>query len=235
MKVRLDVVEQRAKLKPRRDPYWQRLAQGRYIGFRKMRRGAEGTWLARIRVPERVGTTYIRPDGTEAIYTSPYEPSPLGDFAHLPEGERFDAAKRAAEAWFKHIDHGGAFEKATVADACKQYVERLREKKGDDSAADAAGRFNRLIYADPLGRVDLGETLAAARRRLASASAREGRRPLALQPKRGEFACRAEPCEIAPPCRVRPCLARGTQAVETRPRRRPAHAEDRPRRRRQTD
>ncbi|MGH8744655.1 MAG: tyrosine-type recombinase/integrase, partial [Burkholderiales bacterium] len=95
MTVHIDRVETRVNLKPRRDPYWYRLTQGRYIGFRKMVRGATGTWLARTYDSEQ------------------YQYKPLGDFAVRPEKERFDAAKRAAEKWFGHLDAGGSTEHMT--------------------------------------------------------------------------------------------------------------------------
>jgi hypothetical protein len=41
----------RAKLKPRREPYWRELEQGFYIGFRKVSTEG-GTWMARWRDPE---------------------------------------------------------------------------------------------------------------------------------------------------------------------------------------
>jgi hypothetical protein len=41
-------VSERDKLKPRRDPYWQKLSKGCYLGFRKMTAGASGTWIARF-------------------------------------------------------------------------------------------------------------------------------------------------------------------------------------------
>ena len=46
-RIRLDRVEGRKLLKPRRDPYWHRITQGRYIGFRLLKASSAGTWLAR--------------------------------------------------------------------------------------------------------------------------------------------------------------------------------------------
>jgi hypothetical protein len=40
--IHLDRVDSRNRLAPRRDPYWQRVAEGRYIGFRRMSSGASG-------------------------------------------------------------------------------------------------------------------------------------------------------------------------------------------------
>src|SRR4051794_5181118 len=99
-KVRLDRVDSRGAAPPRRDPYWQRLSAGRFVGFRKMMPGSSGTWLAR------------EYDGERYRYTS------LGDLAHVPDKARFDEAKRAAESWFQHLDMGGTLERVTVRRAC---------------------------------------------------------------------------------------------------------------------
>jgi len=135
----LDRVDARNRLTARRDPYWMRLSQGRYVGFRKLAAASEGTWLARFY------------DGTA------YQQKPLGDFGDLLDKERFDAAKREAEAWFKHLDHGGSTEHASVRVACEAYVEQLRAERSEASAKDAHGRFKRLVYDDPLARVELAK------------------------------------------------------------------------------
>ena len=56
MTVHLDRVDQRAKVKVRRNAHWQRLTQGRYIGFRRMTASTAGTWLARF----YDGAEYVR-------------------------------------------------------------------------------------------------------------------------------------------------------------------------------
>src|SRR5688572_1594434 len=108
MSKRLDRVDVRARLELRRDPYWYRLSQGRYVGFRKMTKGSDGTWLARAY------------DGAGYAYET------LGDFAKLSDNERFDAARKAAESWFSHIDQGGSTDSGTVKAACAAYLEKLR-------------------------------------------------------------------------------------------------------------
>lgn len=137
MAVHLDRVDARNRLKPRRDPYWQRLTQGRHIGFRRLTTASPGTWLARLY------------DGEG------YEYQPLGDFASLPEKERFDAAKKDAEKWFTHMDRGGSTDALTVKSACAAYVEKVQIEKSSAAAIDPRGRFGRLIDTDPLGRVAL--------------------------------------------------------------------------------
>ena len=137
MATRIDRVESRLKLKPRRSPYWQRHAKGRQIGFRRMSASSAGTWLARF----FDGQTYPQ--------------KPLGDFIDLPEGQRFDAARVAAEQWFQHMARGGTTGSVSVQGACEAYVEHLKMESSQAAADDAKGRFTRLVYSDPLGRIDL--------------------------------------------------------------------------------
>ncbi len=137
---RLDRVDTREGLPPRRDPYWHRLSQGRHVGFRRMTKASPGTWLARLYDPE-----------------SGYKYQALGDFATLAEKDRFDAAKVAAEAWFQHLDRGGVVDVSTVRAACATYVEKLRLEKSEAAADDPRGRFARLVDNDPLGRVKVNK------------------------------------------------------------------------------
>ncbi len=148
MATHLDRVDARARLKPRRDPYWQRLSAGRYVGFRRMATGAAGTWLARAYNPEKLPTKERKAPGG-------YEFEKLGDFATLPEKERFDAAKLAAEAHFQHMDMGGSAARLTVKRACELYVEKLKLERSEAASNDAKGRFTRLVYEDPLARIEL--------------------------------------------------------------------------------
>jgi integrase len=142
MAYRIDRVDLRARM-VRRDPYWLRLTSGRYLGFRRMSAGAPGTWLARCH------------DGTKYVWQA------LGDFAAQPENKRYDAAKAAAEQWFAHRDGGGATRPPTVRAACEAYVDRLRVLNSVAAASDAAGRFARLVYNDPVANVNLGQLTPA--------------------------------------------------------------------------
>ena len=135
----IDKVEDRNRLKARRAPYWKRLAQGRYVGFRRLTKATAGTWLAR------------------AYNGAGYAQQPLGDFATLPERERYDGAKKAAEQWFQHLDMGGSTEPQSVKAACEAYVDKLRTESGDAAANDAAGRLRRIVYDDPIAKVQLAK------------------------------------------------------------------------------
>lgn len=125
-------VSDRAKMKPRREPYWAKIAKGCFVGFRKMTAGASGTWVAR-NLDETTGKQQYKA---------------LGDFTELPDHQRYDAASKAAQAWFEHLGKGGSNEALTVKEACNRYVTHLRESKGDETADDAQGRFDRHVLSD---------------------------------------------------------------------------------------
>jgi integrase len=147
MSVRLNRVDYRARLEPRREPRWHPLSKGRYVGFRRLTTATPGTWLAR----------FYNGDG--------YKQKPLSDFATLPENERFDAAVAAAQEWFKHLDQGGSTERVTVKAACEAYAKWLRDERSESAARDAEGHFKRLVYGnpekdiepDPLARIELAK------------------------------------------------------------------------------
>ena len=122
-------VQERDKLKARRDPYWTKVSKGCYLGFRKMSSGTEGTWSAR----------YLDETTGKQVYKA------LGDFSTLADHLRFLAAQTDAQAWFAHLGKGGSTQAVTVADACKNYVTHLRDGKGDRAADDAQARFDRYV------------------------------------------------------------------------------------------
>lgn len=139
MAVLLKNVGDRDALKPRHAPYWHPLRTGCYLGFRKTSATSKGAWLARYRDTD---------SGKQQLHS-------LGKFDHLPANEQFDAAKRAAESWFDHMGAGGSGKAVTVQQACEEYVAELREKRGDASADDAAGRFRRWVYGTKLAETPL--------------------------------------------------------------------------------
>jgi integrase len=128
----LSKVGDRDGLKAQREPYWQRLRAGCYLGFRPSKRGGKGTWIARI----------YDEDGGK------YRVKSLGDFGTLPGKEIFTAAKREAEALAELVESGGEIRAKveTVADACRAYAETRPEAKA---------RFERYVYGDPVAKVKL--------------------------------------------------------------------------------
>jgi site-specific recombinase XerD len=136
---RLDRVDSRKRLELRREPHWHRLAEGRHLGYRRMTAESPGSWMARAKLGDK------------------YRQHPLGDFAELDPGQKFDRAKAAAEQWFAHLDLGGSTEHLTVKQACERYVERLRTERSDAAADDAAGILKRFVDEDPIAGIDLAK------------------------------------------------------------------------------
>lgn len=135
----IQTVRAREALKVRHEPHWFQVRRGCALGFRKKSNDSDGVWVAK----------YIDPEtGVRTVHS-------FGTLDHVPPGNRFDAAKLAAEEWFTHLGRGGTSEAVTVAEACRRYVEHLRSEKRDGTATDAEGRFRRWIDADPIGRVEL--------------------------------------------------------------------------------
>ncbi len=129
---KIDTVTARAKLKPRREPYWHRVSKGNYVGFRRMTAGTGGTWVAR---------SHDTATGKQS-YRS------LGDLSDLPDHQRFDAASKAALVWFDHLGRGGSASVKTVADVCSDYVAHVQRNKGDAAAYDAARSLARHVLID---------------------------------------------------------------------------------------
>jgi integrase len=123
----------RNALAARREPYWQRLETGIFVGFRKLESGA-GTWIARRRNDE--GKQEYRALGTFGAY---------------------DEAVKAAREWLAALDAGVPSTGMTVKQACEHYAGHLRVHKGAASAADAEGRFRRLVDGAKIGKIDLSK------------------------------------------------------------------------------
>jgi integrase len=128
----------REKLKPRADkePHWQRLQAGWYVGYRPSRFGSDGTWFARAYDED----------------IKKYRRKALGRFSQLTGHEVFAAARKEAEAFAELVEAGGIREEKleTVADACRAY---LIEKPG----SIAEGVFRRHVFDDPLARIKLSK------------------------------------------------------------------------------
>lgn len=143
--------------------YWTKHATGQYVGFRKTAAGT-GTWWARYRDPATRKQHYRQ----------------LGDLAAHQPARQYDAAVKAALAWFRQVDAGAAPERHTVGDACRRHVSAIRASEGDEKADETEGRFRRFVYSDKLAQIDLGRLRKAHledwRQRIATAPARVWRR-----------------------------------------------------------
>ncbi|GGF53490.1 Phage integrase family protein [Mameliella alba] len=134
MALDLSKVGAREQLPVKREPHWQRLRAGCFLGFRRSKCGGKGTWTARA---------YDEDAGK-------YRVKSLGDFGSLPGNEMFGAAKRAAEAHAEMVESGGIEQTKveTVADACREYAKTRPE---------AEQRFGRYVYNDPIARLKLAK------------------------------------------------------------------------------
>lgn len=132
MALDLSRVGERERLKAQREPHWQRLRAGCFLGFRPSKRGGKGTWIARA---------YDEDAGK-------YRLKALGDFGTLPGNAMFAAAKKEAERLADLVETGGEVRAKieNVADACREYAKTRPE---------AGHRFRRYVYADPIAKVKL--------------------------------------------------------------------------------
>lgn len=130
----LSRVKWREALKPRREPYWQRLRPGAFLGYRPSAKLGPGTWIARAYDEDQRN----------------YRTRALGSFGDYPANERFALAKADAEKFAGEVEHGGLRSDniETVEDACKQFA-RSHNEAGD--------RFRRYVYADPIARIKLAK------------------------------------------------------------------------------
>jgi integrase len=107
----------------RREPYWQRLAEGAYLGFR---RGPD-TWVVRFRGRDH-----------KQKYKS------------LGEAMEYDDAKRGAEKWLVQLSGSAVrtVKRATVRTALEAYLTDLRRHGRSEAAKDAEWRFKLYVYKD---------------------------------------------------------------------------------------
>lgn len=130
--VRIDTKRGREALPGRREPYWYKLSRDRHLGLRKLTPESRGSWIARFR--DELG---------KRQYKS------LGDCSDTLD---FDAAKVAAEAWFRDQELGVRERSddgpATVARACRDYVRSLLSDGRPTTASDAHMRFRRTVYGE---------------------------------------------------------------------------------------
>ena len=136
---RIDTVEGRSNLKPRSPTYWQKLSNGCHLGFRKLTASSAGSWVAQAYDPE----------------TKKQTRRTLGVFENITPNLQFNAAKKAAEAWFDHLGKGGSLESVTVKVACLDYVKHIRTEKGDPQADDIEARFGRWVFEAKIATIEL--------------------------------------------------------------------------------
>lgn len=149
----------------RSNVHWQKRATGRFIGYRKTAADT-GSWWARLRDD----------DGTQRYQR-------LGAFDDLPQGQRFDAATKAADEWFRQYDSGVRIErKMTVRAVCERHAKALRADGYEKKALEHENRYRQYVYNDPIADIELVKLKKAHledwRRRLAAMPARVWRRKI---------------------------------------------------------
>jgi len=132
--VDLSKVGAREVLKGRREPYWQRIHPGCFLGYRPSAREGRGTWIARAY------------DGESRKYRL----KALGAFPDMAPRDQFQEAKKEAEAFAELISSGGhaRIKIETVAQACFAF--------GKDKP-EAEDRFRRHVYSDLIAKVPLAK------------------------------------------------------------------------------
>ncbi|SFZ86680.1 hypothetical protein SAMN02983003_3874 [Devosia enhydra] len=167
----IDTIAKRAKLAPRKNPYWQGVSGGRggvSLGYRKGASGA-GVWVAKIildkkRLEERLG---------------------LADDDGAPAGAlKFRQAVTAALDWGQRQANAIAASRAgdatgpTVRTAVEAYG-KVRERRSARDGKNATGRLTKHVLADskfaatPLSRLRAG-TIAEWREGLAKSKSEDG-------------------------------------------------------------
>lgn len=122
---KIDTKPKRDKLAARREPYWEKVQAGAYIGFR--RSPTSGTWIARFR----------HGDGKQS-----YSALTLPD--HLPPNE-YDAAVTKAREWFSNLLTDSRPKAYTIATAVEDYLTHLGLHKSEKAMLDAKARADRCI------------------------------------------------------------------------------------------
>jgi integrase len=117
----------RMALKPRREPYWQRLTAGAFLGFRR----GPNTWIVRYR-----GRATGEPGLRRQHYFS------------LGEALEYDEARERAEAWLAQVSGTAVrtVRRGTVRAALESYLAHLRRVGRADAAKRAEGQFKTAIY-----------------------------------------------------------------------------------------
>ncbi|MEQ9122925.1 MAG: tyrosine-type recombinase/integrase [Alphaproteobacteria bacterium] len=135
----------RARLDVQREPYWTKIASGRFLGYRRAKTG--GTWIARTRLDGKqhyralgAADDHLDADGIQTL--------------------SFDQAQERARAWFAEMSAQGAGAKAangdlTVADAIDAYVADYVRRAGKSLDRTQSRIRNHILPA--LGNVRVAE------------------------------------------------------------------------------
>lgn len=136
-KVKLDTKSNRARLPSRNGlaPYFERIGEGAYIGFRPSVRREGDKWVALGDGSGSWVARYRNDDGKQITQK-------------LPDTDDYDVAVKAARTVCKLASRGITNTTSiTVEEACRRYVKAFETTGNAATANDAQGRFSRLVYA----------------------------------------------------------------------------------------
>ncbi len=116
---RIDSRSARQRLAPLREPYWRKIARGRYLGYRRALQG--GSWIARYR--DDAGRQHYRHLGAADDALDANGSSALS----------FEQAQERAREWFIELDRDGVGDSRsgpyTVADCIGDYLDWVRQHR----------------------------------------------------------------------------------------------------------
>jgi integrase len=136
-------VSGRQKLDPRGAAYFEKIATGRYLGYRVNPSGG-GTWLLRTTDKNKKHTHHT-----------------IGELTEFEEKDRYTQALKYANKYWGMKEKGIEATGTTVAEVCEAYVKYLEVEKGKASAYDAQGRFRRHVYEKPIAKVAIQKLTTA--------------------------------------------------------------------------
>lgn len=144
---KIDSKGARDKLPFRREPHWQRLEQGLFVGYRTSQAGGVGFWRGRWRDE----------DGKQQFLS--IEP---GDIQPDPPGRdtAYTQAARIVRDWQADLARGVVNKPLTVADAIGEYLRhkaRDDDDRSDRATAKAQAAFERHVLSDPVAKVELAK------------------------------------------------------------------------------
>ena len=161
---RLDTRTARLALKPRREPHWRTIQEGRAVGYRRLAGGKAGNWIARHYEPAG-GRKYQSLGSADDML-------PADGAATLTWAQAQDRARE----WWAEIERGGGrvMQSPTVREAMDAYLADYRAR-GGKSETDMRTTIKAHIL-PALGDVDVA--------RLSFARIREWHRAVAAAPAR---------------------------------------------------
>lgn len=153
---KIDSKNARDKLPFRRDPYWQRIAPGVFVGYRVSALAGDGAWRGRARDAD--GKQQYR-----CIESIEFTPDKVG------ADTKFRQAEKIVRAWYAALEQGVVPQRLTVGEAVLKYLadktmltlEQIKASKhGDLCRQDRNIKknlsvFERAIVADEIGKVHL--------------------------------------------------------------------------------